>query len=186
MWYKRNRSHPNVHNEHQPLDLRQVVVVGQAQRLARTQGNICSGQREGETARENYFREPVCSVGKVDSNLKERRKLFLWYKIGNNGSNGMGTRCRSNNITWKSSNVQTIKNPRQLFETLLTSNRDLMTSLTQPQNEPDWAAGTCFISERCLFGTVFCIVRSSIKGTRGVKRLMQSYRYKPSGGGAAG
>lgn len=43
---------PNVHNEHQPLDLRQVVVVGQAQRLARTQGNICSGQREGETATE--------------------------------------------------------------------------------------------------------------------------------------
>ena len=54
-----------------------------------------------------------------------------------------------------------------MFVTLLTSNRDLMTSLTQPQNEPDWAAGTCFISERCIFGTVVCIVRSSIKGTRG-------------------
>ena len=74
---KEARSHPNVHNEHQRLDQRQVVVVGQARRLARTQENIWSRQREGETARENYFREPVCSVGKVDSNLKERRKLFL-------------------------------------------------------------------------------------------------------------
>ena len=63
---KEARSHPNVHNEHQPLDQRQVVVVGQAQRLARTQGNIWSRQREGETARENYFRDAVFSVGGVN------------------------------------------------------------------------------------------------------------------------
>ena len=90
----------------------------------------------------------------------------------------MGLRWKSNDIRWKSSHVQTIKNPRQLFVTLLTSNRDLMTSLNRPQNEPDWAASACFISERCLFGTVVCIVRSSIKGTGGVdKRLLQASGY---------
>ena len=141
MWYKKDRSHPNVHNEHQPLDLRQVVV--QAQRLARTQENICSRQPAGETAGGNYYyRDAVSSVSRVDY---ERRK----QKIGNNGCNVMGLRWRSNDMRWKSSHVQTIKN--QLFETLLTSNRDLMTSLNRPQNEPDWAASTCFISERCLF-----------------------------------